>query len=289
MERARPHEGSLAARIGVGLRAPHMAEVLASRPAIGWLEVHAENYMANGPALDALLELRRDYPLSLHGVGLSLGSAEGLDRAHLRSLKELVERSEPWLVSEHLAWSRIGGAYLNDLLPLPLDEETLAVVVRNVELAQETLARRILVENPSGYLRFRHSTIPEPEFLATLARRTGCGLLCDVNNFYVSAANCAEDAAEYLAGLPADSVGEIHLAGHSRGRYGERELLIDDHGARVSEKVWALYKNALERFGMAPTLIEWDKNLPPFELLLAEARRAEREAAAALALDADAR
>ena len=289
MERVRPHAGSVSARIGVGLRAPHMAEVLASRPAIGWFEVHAENYMGNGPQLEALLEVRRQYPLSLHGVGLSLGTAEGLDRAHLEALKELVERSEPWLVSEHLAWSTTGGTYLNDLLPLPLNEETLEVVVRNVELMQQTLRRRVLVENPSSYLRFRHTTIPEPEFLAELVSRSGCGLLCDVNNIFVSAANFAEDATRYLAALPKDAIGEIHLAGHFRGHQGERALLIDDHGSRVSEEVWALYRAALERFGMAPTLVEWDKNLPALSLLLDEAARAARTAADVLALDADAR
>ena len=289
MERAGPHAGSVAARVGVGLRAPHLAEVIAARPAVGWFEVHAENYMRSGPALAALLEVRRDYPLSLHGVGLSLGTAEGLDPAHLRALKDLVECCEPQLVSEHLAWSTTGGTYLNDLLPLPLTEETLAVVSRNLSLMQETLARRVLVENPSSYLRFRHSTIPEPEFLAELARRTGCGLLCDVNNIFVSAVNFGEDAADYLAALAGEAVGEIHLAGHSRGERSGRALLIDDHGSAVSEEVWALYRLALGRFGMVPTLVEWDKNLPPWSVLLAEARRAERVGEATLAADVHAR
>jgi uncharacterized protein (UPF0276 family) len=275
--------------VGVGLRAPHVAEVLGTHPVVGWFEVHAENYMRSGPAAAALLEVRRDYPLSLHGVGLSLGTAEGLDPTHLQALKDLVERCEPLLVSEHLAWSTSGGIYLNDLLPLPLTEETLAVVCRNVVLMQETLARRVLIENPSSYLRFRHSTIPEAEFLAELAERTGCGLLCDVNNIFVSAANFGEDAAAYLAALPSEVVGEIHLAGHFVTERSGRRLLIDDHGAAVSEEVWALYRLALERFGMVPTLIEWDKNLPPWGVLLAEARRAERVAEAALAADAHAR
>ncbi|MGO8868455.1 MAG: DUF692 domain-containing protein [Alphaproteobacteria bacterium] len=288
MERARPVADSIAAHIGVGLRAPHIAEVLASRPAIGWFEVHSENYMGRGPGLAALMKVRRDYPLSLHGVGLSLGTAEGLDRAHLQELKELVERSEPFLVSEHLSWSVSGGVYLNDLLPLPLTEETLAVVGRNIALMQETLGRRVLIENPSSYLRFRHSAIPEPEFLAELARRTGCGLLCDVNNIYVSCTNFAEDAAAYLAALPGEAVGEIHLAGHFRSERRGRALLIDDHGAQVSDEVWALYRRALERFGMVPTLIEWDKNLPPWKALLAEARRAQEVAESIMAADADA-
>ncbi|HYB56889.1 MAG TPA: DUF692 domain-containing protein [Alphaproteobacteria bacterium] len=288
MERARPVAGSIAAHIGVGLRAPHIAEVLASRPAIGWFEVHSENYMGRGPGFAALMKVRRDYPLSLHGVGLSLGTAEGLDRAHLYKLKELVERSEPFLVSEHLSWSVTGGVYLNDLLPLPLTEETLAVVSRNIALMQETLGRRVLIENPSSYLRFRHSAIPEPEFLAELVRRTGCGLLCDVNNIYVSCTNFAEDTAAYLAALPSEAVGEIHLSGHFRSERRGRALLIDDHGAQVSDEVWALYRLALERFGMVPTLIEWDKNLPPWAALLAEARRALEVAESILAADADA-
>ena len=288
MERTRLVADSIAADIGVGLRAPYIAEVLASRPAIGWFEVHAENYMGRGPGFAALMKVRRDYPLSLHGVGLSLGTAEGLDRAHLQALKELVERSEPFLVSEHLSWSVTGGVYLNDLLPLPLTEETLAVVSRNIALMQETLGRRVLIENPSSYLRFRHSAIPEPEFLAELVRRTGCGLLCDVNNIYVSCTNFAEDAAAYLAAFPGEAVGEIHLAGHFRSERRGRALLIDDHGAQVSDEVWALYRRALERFGMVPTLIEWDKNLPPWAALLAEARRAQEVAESIMAADADA-
>ena len=288
MERTRLVADSIAANIGVGLRAPHIAEVLASRPAIGWFEVHAENYMGRGPGFAALMIVRRDYPLSLHGVGLSLGTAEGLDRAHLQELKELVERSEPFLVSEHLSWSVTGGVYFNDLLPLPLTEETLAVVSRNIALMQETLGRRVLIENPSSYLRFRHSAIPEPEFLAELVRRTGCGLLCDVNNIYVSCTNFAEDAAAYLAAFPGDAVGEIHLAGHFRSERRGRALLIDDHGAQVSDEVWALYRRALERFGMVPTLIEWDKNLPSWAALLAEARRAQEVAESIMAADADA-
>ncbi|HXQ67769.1 MAG TPA: DUF692 domain-containing protein [Alphaproteobacteria bacterium] len=288
MDRTRFVADSIAANIGVGLRAPHIAEVLASRPAIAWFEVHAENYMGRGPDFAALMNVRRDYPLSLHGVGLSLGTAEGLDRAHLQELKGLVERSEPFLVSEHLSWSVTGGVYFNDLLPLPLTEETLAVVSRNIALMQETLGRRVLIENPSSYLRFRHSAIPEPEFLAELVRRTGCGLLCDVNNIYVSCTNFAEDAAAYLAAFPGEAVGEIHLAGHFRSERRGRALLIDDHGAQVSDEVWAVYRRALERFGMVPTLIEWDKNLPSWAALLAEARRAQEVAESIMAADADA-
>ena len=280
-------DAAIAAAIGVGLRAPHVAEIIATRPALGWFEVHAENYMGGGPALAQLDAIRRDYPLSLHGVGLSLGTAEGIDDGHLRRLRSLVERTAPMLVSEHLSWSVSGGAYLNDLLPLPYTEETLEIVAGNVAQAQETLGRRLLVENPSSYLRFRHATIPEPEFLAALARRTGCGLLCDVNNIHVTCANLGGDAAAYLDVLPAAAIGEIHLAGHASVVRGGKTLLIDDHGAPVAPAVWQLYRRALERCGVVPSLVEWDKALPPLAVLLREARAAA-DVARTLA-DADAR
>ncbi len=272
----------IAGAIGVGLRAPHLAAFVADRPAIGWLEVHAENYMGGGAAPAQLDAIRCDYPLSLHGVGLSLGSADGLDEAHLLRLKNLVERYEPCRVSEHLAWSMAGGTYLNDLLPLPYTEESLAIVARHVARAQEVLGRKLLVENPSSYLRFRHSTIAEPDFLAELVRRTGCGLLCDVNNIYVSATNLGFDAACYLDALPPMAVGEIHLAGHAEVMRSGAALLIDDHGSPVPPPVWALYGSALRRFGAVATLVEWDKNLPALPVLLDEARKAERAALATL-------
>src|SRR5579859_7346579 len=197
---------------GIGLRGPHMAEIIDARPAVGWLEVHAENYIENGPGLRRLEIVRRDYPISLHGVGLSLGTAEGIDADHLAALAALATRIEPSLVSEHLSWSATGGLYLNDLLPLPLTEEALAVVCRNVDRMQQVLRRSILVENPSTYLRFRHSTLSEPEFLGALAARTGCGLLCDVNNIHISAQNLGFDPEAYVDALPAEAVREIHLA-----------------------------------------------------------------------------
>jgi uncharacterized protein len=272
----------IAGAIGVGLRAPHLAAFVADRPAIGWLEVHAENYMGGGAAPAQLDAIRCDYPLSLHGVGLSLGSADGLDEAHLLRLKNLVERYEPCRVSEHLAWSMAGGTYLNDLLPLPYTEESLAIVARHVARAQEVLGRKLFVENPSSYLRFRHSTIAEPDFLAELVRRTDCGLLCDVNNIYVSATNLGFDAACYLDALPPMAVGEIHLAGHAEVMRSGAALLIDDHGSPVPPPVWALYGSALRRFGAVATLVEWDKNLPALPVLLDEARKAERAALATL-------
>lgn len=275
-----------AAMIGIGLRDPHTAELLATRPAIGWLEVHAENYMDDGPLLDRLVEVRRDYPVGVHAVGLSLGSADGVAPDHLARLKRLVEHIEPTVVSDHLSWSCTGGTYLNDLLPLPYTEEALDVVGRNVAAVQDVLGCRILIENPSRYLRFRHSVMSEAEFLAELARRTGCGVLCDVNNIYVSCANLGEDAAAYVRALPHGIVGEIHLAGHSRSRRATRDVLIDDHAAPVCADVWALYRLALVRFGLVPTLVEWDNDLPALPVLLAEARKAERAAANAVYADA---
>jgi hypothetical protein len=258
---------------GIGLRLPHAAEIAVTRPQLGFIEVHAENYMAHTAALDRLLEMRCDYPVSIHGVALSLGSAEQLDRIHLDRLKALIGLVEPVLVSEHLAWSAIGGAYLNDLLPLPYTEESLDFFCRHVGEAQETLGRRLLIENPSCYLRFRHSTIPEAEFLTETARRTGCGILCDVNNIYVSATNFGFDPIAYLDALPAAAISEIHLAGHHPAE--DVNVLIDDHGSRVAQPVWELYARALGGFGAVPTLIEWDTNIPPLEILLDEARHAQ--------------
>ena len=267
---------------GIGLRAPHVDELLASRPAIGWLEVHAENYMGGGPAIRALERLRRDYPLSVHGVGLSLGSADGLDRARLERLAALVERLDPALVSEHLSWSVAGGAYLNDLLPLPYTGESLELVGAHVQRVQDRLGRRLLVENPSSYLSFASSTIPEVEFLGALARRTGCGLLCDVNNAYVTCRNTGGDAEAYLDAVDPDAVGEIHLAGHAVNDADGDRVLIDDHGAPVADAVWRLYARALGRFGAVPTLIEWDTDLPPLTRLLDEAATAGRLLGAAM-------
>jgi len=268
--------GLIPAKAGIGLRFRHHRAVINNKPPVGWFEVHTENYMGGGAPLRDLDAIRCDYPISLHGVGLSLGSAEGLDPGHLARIREVAERVEPGLVSEHLSWSVSGGVYLADLLPLPMTEEALATVCRNVDQTQSYLRRRILVENPSSYLRFCHSTIPEWQFLAAVAARTGCGILCDVNNIYVSADNHGWPAGAYLDALPAEAVGEIHLAGHSvREIEGGRKLRIDDHGSRVIAEVWQLYSEALSRFGPVPTLIEWDTNVPPLETLVDEAARAE--------------
>jgi uncharacterized protein (UPF0276 family) len=267
--------GSIPAKAGVGLRFRHHREVLDEHPAVAWFEVHIENYMGGGTSPAMLDAIRRDYAVSLHGTGLSLGSAEGLDPGHLARVRKVIERVEPGLVSEHLSFSVAAGNYLADLLPLPMTEEALGIVCRNVEQVQDCLKRTILVENPSTYLQFRHSTIPEWEFLAEVAKRTGCGILCDVNNIYVSAYNHGWRAQTYLAALPPAAVGEIHLAGHSVRQIDDRQTLrIDDHGSRVAPEVWALYTEALARFGPVPTLIEWDTDVPPMAVLLEEAAKA---------------
>jgi uncharacterized protein len=266
--------GADRALIGIGLREPHAEEIMATRPGVFCLEVHAENYMNRGPAARRLELLRRDYPLSLHGVALSLASAEPLDLAHLGKLKALVECFEPMLVSEHLAWSALGGVYFNDLLPLPYTEESLDLMVRRVIEVQEVLGRTILIENPSSYLRFGHSTIPEAEFLAELARRSFCRLLCDINNIFVTCENFGQDPHAYLAALPSAAIGEIHLAGHHRMEIDGVTLLIDDHGSAVSDAVWDLYAEACRKLGPVPTVIEWDSRLPELPVLLGEARRA---------------
>jgi hypothetical protein len=272
---AQSGRGPIPAGAGVGLRFRHHQEVLDSHPAAAWFEVHTENYVGGGTAPAVLDEIRRDYPVSLHGTGLSLGSAEGLDPAHLAKVRGVVERVEPGLVSEHLSFSIAGGTYLADLLPLPMTEEALGIVCRNVSQVQERLKRRILVENPSTYLQFRHSTIPEWEFLALVAKSTGCGILCDVNNIYVSASNHGWRPSAYLAALPPAAIAEIHLAGHSLRQIDDtRTIRIDDHGSRVAPEVWALYAEALARFGPVPTLIEWDTDVPPMAVLLEEAAHA---------------
>ena len=263
------------AKAGIGLRFQHHQAVLDTHPDVAWMEVHTENYMGGGPPLRYLDAIRRDMLISLHGVGLSLGSADGLDQTHLERIRQVAERIEPGLMSEHIAWSVVGGDYLADLLPLPMTEEALDIVCRHVDQMQASLKRRILVENPSTYVQFRHSTIPEWEFVAAVAERTGCGILCDVNNIYVSAKNHGWNPSAYLAALPPSVIGEIHLAGHSvRSLPDGKTLRIDDHGSRVIGEVWALYEEALARFGPVPTLIEWDNDVPPLGVLLEEAAHA---------------
>jgi hypothetical protein len=272
---------SLPLAAGIGLRAAHHERVRAELPELAWLEVHTENFLGGG-ATPALLEaLRGRYAISLHGVGLSLGSAEGLDEDHLARIAALVRRIEPAAVSDHVSWSVTGGAYFNDLLPLPYDEEALAVIARNVVRFQEAIGRPVMVENPSTYLRHAQSDRAEPQFLAELCQRSGCGLLLDVNNVFVSTENHGEDAHAYLAAIAHLPIGEIHLSGHHLRRLGNRSIRIDDHGSPVSEPVWALYERALAVIGPRPTLIEWDSALPPLETLLAEAGKAQARLEAA--------
>lgn len=257
---------------GIGLRTPHVRQVLDERPAVPWLEVHSENYYVDGgPALATLDRIRADYPLSLHGVGMSLGATDPLDRVHLAKLARLIARTDPVFVSEHLCWSGVGGRVLNDLLPLPYTEESLANVCARVSAVQDALGRPIAVENVSTYLAFADATIPEWEFVAAVARRTGCKLVCDVNNIYVNAVNHGFDANAYLAAMPREAVAEIHLAGFEA----TPTCLIDTHGAPVAPSVWTLYRRAIALFGPVPTLIEWDTDIPPLATLLAEAATAQ--------------
>jgi uncharacterized protein len=263
----------LPAAAGIGLRSPHVAEVLATRPRVPFFEVHSENYyLDGGPALAALARVRADYPLSLHGVGMSLGSADPLDLTHVAKLKTLIARVDPALVSEHLCWSAVGGRHLNDLLPLPYTDEALDVACRRVAELQERLGREVAIENVSSYLTFADSTIPEWEFVAALAQRTGCKILLDVNNIYINATNHGFDADRYVAAIPREAVAEIHLAGFEEGD----GVLIDTHGARVAPDVWALYQRTIDRIGPRPTLIEWDTDIPPFDVLEREAATAQR-------------
>lgn len=265
------------ARAGVGLKPEHYRDILDTSPGIGWFEIHAENYMcAGGPPHKYLTAIRERYPLSLHGVGLSIGSHGPLDKAHLLRLKGLVERYEPGLFSEHLAWSTHDDTYLNDLLPVPYNEETLGRVCDHIDELQETVGRQMLLENPSTYIQFETSTMSELDFLKAIVARTGCGLLLDVNNVYVSATNHAYDAEAYLQNFPIEHVGELHLGGHApeTGDAGE-PLLIDSHDREVIDPVWTLYSAVIQRVGALPTLIEWDSDIPDWLTLAGEAARAD--------------
>jgi uncharacterized protein (UPF0276 family) len=261
---------------GVGLRLPHLAEVAAGASGAAWLEAHPENFLANPHARELLLRVRHHHPVALHTVGVSVGTATGLDRTHLARLRALVDEVDPFLVSGHLAWSTYDGIYLNDLLPIPYDEDALRVVVATVHEVQDVLRRCYVVENPASYVAFSKSTGAETDFLVELVSRTGCKLLCDVSNVYLSAANLGYDAYEYVNGLPANAVVELHLGGFTREVDDAGvPVLIDTHAAAIAEPVWELYAHALRRFGAQPTLIEWDNALPTFAQLLSEAEQAD--------------
>jgi uncharacterized protein len=271
-----PVGGSMPASAGIGLRAAHHLHVLSASPPTAWFEAHSENYFADGGShVDCLARIRARYPLSLHGVGLSLGSTDPLNQAHLANLRRVIARFEPMLVSEHLSWSSVGGRFANDLLPLPYTEEALRHVSSRIARVQEVLGRQILVENVSSYLQFNASTLTEWEFVAGVAAESGCGILLDLNNIYVAAHNHGFACQDYLQGIPRTVVKEFHLGGFSRLDLGGRELLIDSHGAPVCDAVWDVYRAALQRFGEVPALIEWDTDIPGFDVLEAEARKAD--------------
>lgn len=266
--------------VGIGWRQPHYDALLAQRPALDFIEVHSENFFADGGLALAVLDAGREaYPVSLHGVGLGLGSAAGLDAWHLERLAHLVERVQPAWVSDHACFARVGsGLHAADLLPIPFNDESLALLIRHVDAVQQRLGRPMLVENISAYLGWGEDTLAEPEFFNELTRRSGCGLLLDVNNLVVNARNAglAPDAAaraamQWVDAIRPGSVGEIHLAGHAEREDG---LVIDDHGSRVRDEVWRVYAHALARLGALPTLIEWDTDVPELDVLLAESRRA---------------
>lgn len=277
-------QAALAAGIGIGLRAAHHTAVMSTLPRVAWFEVHSENYFAEGGVqIECLSEIRSRYPLSLHGVGLSLGSTDPLDRHHVSRLKRLVRRFEPALVSDHLSWSSVGGRFLNDLLPLPHTEEAIRHVAGRIVQVQDVLGRRILIENVSSYVRFtaqsasrvQAAPLEEWEFIVAVAHESGCGLLLDLNNLFVNAHNHGFDWRDYLAGIPVPLVEEFHLAGHTTVDVQGIRTLIDTHASAVSDPVWEVHRAASRRFGAVPTLIEWDSDLPEFTVLQAEARKAD--------------
>jgi len=285
---ASSHARTMPITSGVGLRLPHLTDVVATRPSAAWFEIHPENFLANPHAAELLIDIARDYPISIHSVGVSIGTAGGIDRTHLARVKALVDAIDPIFVSGHLAWSTHAGEYLNDLLPLPYTRETLRIVSAHVDEVQEALGRRYLVENPSSYVGFRASTISEVEFLSELVQRTDCRLLCDVSNIYLSAHNLGFDRDRYIAELPADAIAELHLGGFTpEPEDGGGEVLIDTHGSRIAEPVWAFYARALKRFGPKPTLIEWDNDVPALDVILAEAVRADAVSQSTFALRPD--
>lgn len=260
---------------GLGFKPQHFSAIRDTQPELAFFEVHAENYLGAGGAPHAMLTaLRADHALSIHGVGLSIGGTS-LDEAHLTRVKALCDRYQPDSFSEHLAWSSHGAEYLNDLLPLPYNDESLHTVCDHVDRVQEVMGRRLLLENPATYVIFEQSDMPETDFLAQIALRTGCGLLLDVNNVFVSCVNHRADPLAWLDAFPMHQVGEIHLGGHDTEELPSGPLLIDSHGAEVAEPVWALYAHVLDRAGALPTLVEWDNDVPDWPVLLAEAQRAQ--------------
>lgn len=272
--------------VGVGLRSPHIPYILKNHQKvsqkIGWFEVHSENYYNIGSSSVAtLLEVRKNFPISLHSVGNSLGSAQKLDLNHLQKLKELIEIVDPFLVSDHISWGLVDGKHLNDLLPLPYSKEALQALSDNISLMQDFLKREILIENPSTYIAFNEGEMAEADFINRVTKKTGCKLLLDVNNIYVSSQNNAQfDPTEYLNHLDKKIVKEIHLAGHSEGKFFDgkkhQQILIDTHNDLVCKDVWGLYKHAVKRLGKIPTLMEWDQDIPEFKVFVSEAQKAKK-------------
>lgn len=266
--------------VGIGLRSKHHLEVISSRPKVNWWEVHTENFFAfGGRRLKFLEDIAKEYPLSFHGVGLSLGSAEGISAEHLKQIKFLIDLFNPSLVSEHISWSAISGDFINDLLPIPYNQESLSIICDNIKKFQDYIGRQILVENPSSYTGFKISTMTEDEFVVKVVEKTGCGLLLDINNIYVSSKNLDFSAKEYINRMLViqNSIQEIHLAGHSilENKYNQR-FLVDTHDDNVCEDVWELYKYIISCIGIRPTLIEWDQKLPELSVLIAEANKAQK-------------
>ncbi len=269
-----PPESSCTDPVGIGLRAPHYQEIIDSKPALGWLEVHPENYFGGGVHRHFLSRIREDYPVSMHAVGLSLGSDQPLEVEHLRQFKELIDIYDPFLISDHVSWSASGNAHMNDLLPLPYTNETLARLCQNIDQAQTYFRRRILVENPSTYIAFKGNEMPECEFMNMICSETGCGMLLDINNIFVQSHNHNLDPIEYINNIDGKFVGEMHLGGHIEKSAGASTILVDSHNQCVRDEVWALYEHAVSRFGAIPTLIEWDQDFPELGVLLKEASKA---------------
>ncbi len=269
-----PSGGVLRNPVGIGLRAPHYEEIIETSPALGWLEIHPENYFCGGIHRHMLGKVREDYNLSMHGVGLSLGSDEAVSEDHLTRFKALIDDFDPFIISDHVAWSASGNAHLNDLLPLPYTEESLHKVCENIDRTQSFFGRPILVENPSTYIAFKDNDMQEYEFMNALAQKTGCGILLDVNNIYVQSHNHGLDPHEYIDNINKDAVGEIHLAGHIVRETGDHTLLIDTHNQKVCDDVWKLYEYTVRQTGIKPTLIEWDQDFPTLDVLVSEASNA---------------
>jgi len=261
---------------GIGLRGNHYKEILSTKNPPAWLEVHSENFFAEGRTIEFLKQVRKQYIISLHGVSLSLGSYKLPSEEHLRRLKKLIDLIQPAMVSEHISWSEYNGIYSNDLLPLPYNQESLDILCRNIDFTQNFLGQKILIENPSIYLEFKHSTMSETEFINQVIKHTQCGLLFDVNNVYVNSQNHNSEPYKYIDELDCGiEIGEIHLAGHTPVKIGDETILVDTHGDFTKDEVWDLYRYTINKFGPKPTLIEWDTNVPPLETMLKEAAKAE--------------